>query len=189
MGWNLCTDKVHDYAWQVDVFNKDECKKIIQLQNTLEKCEAKTFSKIKNYYRQKTNLYWISVNNETIWIYKRLASSIFYLNEKYFQFDISAINESLQLTHYHGQGARYKKHIDRRLDMSVRKLTASIQLSEPTDYEGCDLKMYFEEEPTIAKRDIGSLTLYPSWALHEVSELKKGERHSLVCWVTGKQFL
>ena len=50
-------------------------------------------------------------------------------------------------------------------------------------------KMYFEEEPTIAKRDIGSLTLYPSWTLHEVSELKKGERHSLVCWVTGKQFL
>ena len=38
------------------------------------------------------------------------------------------------------------------------------------------------------KQGQGDLVLFPSYMLHEVKPVTKGERNSLVCWVTGKQF-
>ena len=34
----------------------------------------------------------------------------------------------------------------------------------------------------------GTLIMFPSYVLHEVKPVTKGERNSLVTWVTGNQF-
>jgi len=44
------------------------------------------------------------------------------------------------------------------------------------------LKIYLQ------KKEQGTLILFPSYTLHEVKPITKGERNSLVSWVTGKQF-
>ena len=38
------------------------------------------------------------------------------------------------------------------------------------------------------KKEQGTLILFPSYTLHEVKPVTKGERNSLVTWVTGKSF-
>ena len=38
------------------------------------------------------------------------------------------------------------------------------------------------------KKDQGALIAFPSYTLHEVMPVTKGERNSLVTWVTGKPF-
>ena len=38
------------------------------------------------------------------------------------------------------------------------------------------------------KNKQGDLILFPSYTLHEVKPVTKGERNSLVAWVTGKPF-
>jgi len=38
------------------------------------------------------------------------------------------------------------------------------------------------------KKEQGTLTIFPSFVLHKVTPVTKGERNSLVTWVTGKQF-
>ena len=91
-------------------------------------------------------------------------------------------------THYHKKGACYKKHVDRGHNRPVRKLSVSIQLTESSLYEGCNLLLYNEETPHICKREIGSATVFPSYTLHEVTELQQGERFALVTWVTGESF-
>lgn len=189
MSWDFKLDRVHNYAWQLNVFTEDECKKIIEIKKSIEKSKPITFAEHTVDYRLKTDIYWIQPNDTTAWIFKRLTDSILYLNDNFFKFNLFGFNSDLQLTHYHSKGAKYKKHIDRGLNTCVRKLTASIQLSESTSYKDCDLILYLDEKPTHVVRDIGSLTVYPSWVLHEVSELKKGERYSLVCWATGEQFI
>ena len=37
-------------------------------------------------------------------------------------------------------------------------------------------------------KEQGTLILFPSYILHEVKPITKGERNSLVTWVTGKPF-
>ena len=70
-------------------------------------------------------------------------------------------------------------------DGIVRKLSISIQLTDPTKYEG-DLNLYWSDAVTM-KKNKGSLFIFPSYMLHEVTPVTKGE-NSLVCWVNGPQF-
>ena len=110
------------------------------------------------------------------------------LNDRFFKFDIFRLNEGFQFTNYKAPGDKYGKHIDRSQNMIVRKLSLSIQLTDPKEYEGGELYIYEGDKGEKMKQGQGDLILFPSYMLHEVKPVTKGERNSLVCWVTGKQF-
>jgi PKHD-type hydroxylase len=75
------------------------------------------------------------------------------------------------------------------MNIPVRKLSISIQLTDPEEYEGGELKLYDgEEEGVLMDKTQGTLIIFPSYVLHEVMPVTKGTRNSLVTWVTGKQF-
>ena len=64
----------------------------------------------------------------------------------------------------------------------------SIQLTDPKNYEGGELILYNNEKGDIVNKEQGTLILFPSFILHEVTPITKGERNSLVSWVTGNNF-
>jgi PKHD-type hydroxylase len=74
------------------------------------------------------------------------------------------------------------------MNMPVRKLSISIQLTDPNEYEGGELYLYDDDKGTVMDKTQGTLILFPSYVLHEVVPVTKGTRNSLVTWVTGKQF-
>ena len=96
--------------------------------------------------------------------------------------------ESLQFTNYKEGKGFYKKHIDKLHNDTIRKLSLSIQLTDPNEYEGGDLLLYEDEKPQKMGRGKGTLVIFPSYMLHEVTKITKGERNSLVAWVTGDHF-
>ena len=74
--------------------------------------------------------------------------------------------------------------------MLFRSLSIVVQLSDPNDYDGCDLELLNmgEKRPTKMMRDRGTLIAFPSYTLHRVTPATRGVRNSLVAWVTGKPF-
>jgi PKHD-type hydroxylase len=74
------------------------------------------------------------------------------------------------------------------MNIPVRKLSISIQLTNPEEYEGGELYLYDDDKGTLMDKTQGTLIIFPSYVLHEVTPVTKGERNSLVTWVTGKQF-
>ncbi len=72
----------------------------------------------------------------------------------------------------------------------VRKLSFSLQLSEPHDYVGGDFEVKSEEkyenrEAWSRMRERGSFIIFPSATVHRVTPVVFGERRSLVGWVLG----
>ena len=65
----------------------------------------------------------------------------------------------------------------------VRKLSVSIQLTDPEEYEGGELYLYDGDKGTLMDKKQGTLILFPSYVLHEVMPVTKGERNSLVSGV------
>ena len=110
------------------------------------------------------------------------------MNDKYFKFDIFGVTEGLQFTSYKAPGDKYGKHVDRSLGTVVRKLSISIQLSDPQEYKGGELCFYDSAEKQLAPQNQGTFIIFPSFVQHEVMPITQGERHSLVCWITGKPF-
>jgi len=188
--WSFKVDNIHSYAWIESVFSKQECEKIIKLSKSLKEIKA-TVGVDKaslNETLRKTNISWIPFNQEYYWVYQKLTNASTYINENYFKFDLFGFGEQLQLTHYKSPDGFHKKHADRALNGQIRKLSLSIQLSNPNTYKGGDLLIHEGSEEQAMKRDQGTLIAFPSFIEHEVTKVTKGERYSLVGWITGNNF-
>jgi len=183
--WNLYLDKVYTYAYWEKAFTKEECKTIIDI--------AKNKGLIKGTTTGKTDarlskVSWLYSTDDLSWVFKKITDIVLNLNDRFFQFDIFGLNEGLQFTNYKAPSDKYKKHVDRAVDSVIRKLSLSIQLTDPKEYQGGELLLYENEKGIEMKKEQGTLILFPSYTLHEVKPVTKGERNSLVSWVTGKQF-
>jgi PKHD-type hydroxylase len=187
---NEC-DSIESCAYWKNAFSKEECEKIISLGVSLSLKEAKTFdqkfSLIKNEDRD-SYVSWIDREKESKWIYDRLQDIVFSLNDNFFKFDILGFGEKLQFTCYEAPSGKYGTHLDRLYDGRIRKLSLSVQLSDPDSYEGGDLVLHYSKNGKRSSREQGHLTLFPSYTLHEVEEVTQGTRYSLVAWITGKPF-
>jgi len=88
----------------------------------------------------------------------------------------------------------YKNHKNKNYEGKVRKLSMTLQLSDPSDYEGGDF--YFKyltnkgvvEEKVNGAKDKGTLIVFPSFVFHQVTPVTKGTRKSLVNWTLGYPF-
>jgi len=183
--WNFYLDRVNTYAYWEKAFTKEECEKIIKIAK--DKGLIKGTTKGKSDVRQ-SEICWLHSSDDLEWVFRRITDIVLNLNDRFFQFDIFGLNEGLQFTNYKAQSDKYGKHIDRALDNLIRKLSLSIQLTDPKEYKGGELFLYEDEKGTEMKKEQGTLILFPSYILHEVKPVTKGERNSLVSWVTGKQF-
>jgi PKHD-type hydroxylase len=184
--WNFELDKVHLYAFWNNAFSKEECQTIINIAKDKGLVKGTTMGESDV---RDSKISWLYPVDKMEFVFRRVTDIVLNLNEKYFKFDLFGLNEGFQFTNYEAPSGKYGKHIDRAINTSVRKLSISIQLTNPEDYEGGELKLYDgEEEGTVMDKAQGTLILFPSYVLHEVMPITKGERNSLVTWVTGKQF-
>jgi len=185
--WSFQLDNIPTFAYQENAFSKDECQSIIDLSEEylLKNATVKDnkISKIRD-----SKICWIMPELDTEWIFRRITDVVLDLNNKYFQFDISGLNEGLQFTKYIAPTGEYGKHIDRRANFIIRKLSLSVLLNDTKDYEGGELKFFEDDKGTDSTKKQGSLILFPSFVLHQVTPVTKGERNSLVAWVTGSNF-
>jgi len=68
----------------------------------------------------------------------------------------------------------------------VRKLSLTVNLSHPEDYEGGTLELDFHNQTHVfADCPRGSAVVFPSFIHHRISPIIKGTRKSAVMWVNG----
>lgn len=183
--WSFELDQVNLYAFWNNAFSKEECQTIIDIAKNKGLVKGKTKGESD---ARDSKISWLYPVDGMDWVFRRVTDITLNLNERFFKFDLFGINEGFQFTNYEAPSGKYGKHVDRGMNITVRKLSISIQLTDPEKYEGGELYLYDEDEGTLMDKTQGTLILFPSYVLHEVKPVIKGERNSLVTWVTGKQF-
>ena len=187
--WNFEVDQVNLYAFWNNAFSKEECQTIINIAKNKGLVKGTTFNDDKTKDVRDSKISWLYPVDGMDWVFRRVTDITLNLNERFFKFNLFGINEGFQFTNYEAPSGKYGKHVDRAMNIPVRKLSISIQLTNPEEYEGGELKLYDgEEDGIIMNKEQGTLVIFPSYVLHEVMPVTKGTRNSLVTWVTGKQF-
>src|SRR5262249_19759836 len=89
-----------------------------------------------------TETAWLEPTNDSRWLYAGMSAIVRTINEKYFQFELLGYADSFQYTIYRAQqGGHYAWHADHGAKTgSPRKLSLSLQLSDPGSYQGCNLE-------------------------------------------------
>jgi PKHD-type hydroxylase len=152
---------------------------------------------------RRSNIRWLTDN----WIYKEIFP---YINEanKNAEWNYDWVNsEAVQFTEY-GPNQFYDWHQDSFPEPYdgkerglpewyglIRKLSVTVTLSHPHEYEGGLLQFDLSnketgENITDCKEILekGSLVVFPSWLWHRVTPVTKGIRYSAVIWTLGKPF-
>lgn len=136
-----------------------------------------------------TQTSWFPQTAETKWIYDRMQGVARALNERAYKYDLRGFSEPFQYTVYQSaEGGHYDWHVDHGPLKVQRKLSMSVQLSDPGSYEGCDLQFVAGNKTETAPRDRGTVVAFPSYVLHRVTPITSGVRKSLVVWTTGPNF-
>ena len=132
---------------------------------------------------------WVPTDQDTNWIFQKLTDGILSINKEFYKYDLLYI-ENLQFTEYKADSNQYYgKHIDMMYkSFQTRKLSFSVQLTDPAMYRGGDFVYHHGRDPMYLPRTKGTALYFPSWALHEVLPVTEGTRHALVGWVVGPQF-
>jgi PKHD-type hydroxylase len=182
--WYLNKNKYENWAFVENFFSKEECESIIEI-GTRKMEVAGTGNGIISEIR-KSDVNHFRHNNENRWIFEKITDGILSVNQL-FNFDLTHFL-TIQFTRYETPEGWYKNHTDVGSEFSSRKLSLSIQLSDPSDYEGGELALQFGVNPLIIPKDRGLLVAFPSYVLHEVKPMTKGTRYSLVVWVDGPPF-
>jgi PKHD-type hydroxylase len=192
MAWLLKTDEIEQWAYWDDAFSPQECEiikniaaKKIKERATISGDEASP-GRIDTSIRNNS-VAWLDEEDQITFVYERLTNIVNSLNDKYFKFHLYGFCEKIQFTEYKAPGEFYKEHIDKMYGGVVRKLSVIVQLTDPEEYEGCDLNLNVGIINTMKKTQ-GSVIVFPSYVLHQVTPITKGTRHSLVAWLAGDPF-
>jgi len=180
-------------AWQ-GLFSREELDGIVKLGDglTMEKAELSVGGAGYENIRA-TQVAWVPRAPQTEVLYRRMEEAILHLNARFFHFDLSGL-AVFQYALYGGPGGgHFDWHKDYGRDpadpdQEPRKLTVSLQLSEASDYEGCDLQLRGGNQIDTAPRTRGSLVAFPANVLHQVTPIRKGTRRALVAWAVGPEF-
>ena len=174
------------------LFTPDQCNQIIasgraqkpqQAQVGMGKPGGGTDTK-----KRVTTISWIPFK-EMGHMYQDLNSFIQKANENHFGFADVRVTEQAQFTEY-PVGGFYDWHMDCDTHMGheppVRKISMTLLLNDPSEFEGGDLEIMGPGRSTPLKQ--GHAICFASFLNHRVQPVTKGMRQSLVVWFGGKAF-
>ena len=143
--------------------------------------------------RRSSSVSWINWDE---WIPGILYNMIYSANKEYFKYDITHFNSKIQSTIYTSENRdHYTWHVDNSTPslntdkQEERKLSISLILSGPDEYEGGELQFaYYKGFNASVRPQRGTAIIFPGWMPHRVRPVTKGKRISLVGWVDGPMF-
>ena len=189
-------------VWQTDVLPPSLCELLLSEQVHGDwgsgLIGAGSGSTVEDKSVRDATIHWLASEH---WLSVLMAAAVCAINDRFFYVEITD-QEAVQLTKYQ-VGGHYSWHYD-QLDCpyegdnhpewsgKIRKLSAILQLSDPTQYKGGDvlaqeaygriLNGYERGEDW--KRQ-GSLLVFPSTLQHCVAPVRAGVRVSAVLWTLG----
>lgn len=144
---------------------------------------------------RSSKIKWIPQNDEWSWLYDKLMQMAVEANDTLWHFDLTSAPEAIQYTEYHASdNGKYEWHQDiGPHDLSIRKVSITVQLSDDYDYDGGDLKFFMggetiEDNTIDAPRGIGTVVIFPSYMYHAVKPVTRGVRKSFVLWLGGGHY-
>ena len=174
---------------EAPLFNSEHCEKIIDFAKNFT-AEIGTLGGQSRQEEKTRNskIVWLREKQGAQPIFEKINEYVLTLNESIWKFNLTEIENSIQYTIYDSSKSHYDWHIDVSNQLaSRRKLSIVVQLSDPLDYEGGELRIQSTNLVTAGK-ERGNSIVFPSTLAHKVNPPTKGIRCSLVAWVCGAPF-
>lgn len=173
----------------------EEAKVMTKSKNDVIVCEEEPLGSVDLEVR-KSKIKMFNYDNDNQWIFEKLKNVGELVNNEFYRFDLTGFNY-FQFTEYdESYEGKYDFHIDIALgsdtpfgmQVAPRKLSMVLFLTDPNEYEGGQFEISMGNGYQCVEQKKGRVIAFPSWILHRVKPVTKGNRKSLVYWICGPKF-
>lgn len=150
-------------------------------------------------YSNNRDIAYVYPDDYSKWLFTYLSGAVQTANDSQYHFDIEFVTDPIHYVIYPepntiGETGELREEggfLDWHMDIGFqqvnrRKLACIVQLSDPSEYEGGQLQIWpgGSGETDIVKLDLqkGDVLVFPTFLLHRLSPVTKGERRALVYW-------
>jgi PKHD-type hydroxylase len=188
--------RLANYVYFENFLSEQECNKLIKAkQNDLQNAELGTGGQgIIDPKSRKTNVSFVENNSPVHDLIIRICDQICFASQKYYGRPATAF-EPIQYAEYE-KDMFFSWHVDcptaiDEIEICKRDISASLILNKKEEYTGGSLqfigpgavsknnKLIPEDA---VKQEQGTLIVFPSTMIHQVTKIKSGTRKSLVAW-------
>ena len=143
-----------------------------------------------SYESNNRDIAYITPMPYSKWLYDLLFPLALEANEKLFHFDIDIVTDPIHYVIYPEDGGHLDWHMDiGAYGVNKRKIAMTVQLSDPSEYEGGEFEIWFGgKQSIVVPREKGDVICFPSFCMHRVKPITKGQRKCLVFWSGGRPF-
>jgi len=140
----------------------------------------------------------MSPSHKEGWLFNRLWAILEEHNKKFYDYELDYIQPLQYSVYSSDSNGHYEWHqdwgsavFDTARPEICRKLSFTLQLSDPKDYEGGRLEINYGQDYATESgfyMEQGTLISFPSFMLHRVTPVARGVRKSLVGWCVGPDY-
>jgi hypothetical protein len=168
------------------LFTPEECRKITEIKG--EEIPPEVFEKNNKIILGETKTYpksrYIHFEKENGWVFEKLVPLVNETNNKYFNFNINILKD-LQILEFSGD-AYFDWHLDiGKGNLSTRKLTIIIFLSDLNDYQGGVVQWLHPHSFTV---EPGTIIFFPAFLPYRIWPVTSGSSSLMVAWADGPSF-
>jgi len=182
-------------------FDEEEVERITFFEKILNFEPQTTTGEMMNPDAEETQNYRVvngarfPLDENTQWLFDKIFHFTAQANYDLFLYDIEFLEPPSYLIYESfGDGSFYKPHRDTKLHEYQpydRKISATIFLSDPEEYEGGELLVDTgggqpKENWVKIKAKKGEICFFDSTMIHEVTPVTSGIRKVIVFWIHGK---
>lgn len=151
--------------------------------------EAKLGAGATHHAVRRSQVLFLGTEPRYRWLYERIWAAAQECNRLFFNVDVVTVEPNIQFARYDSSDRGfYDWHTDFSGYRPLRKISISIQLSRPEEYDGGDLELLFANPPERCEKARGTFIAFPSFVAHRVTPVTRGTRWSLVAWVLGSRW-
>jgi PKHD-type hydroxylase len=139
---------------------------------------------------RRSEVFWLEENPGSRPVFELIAQFVRQANDQVFHMDLQGFSEPFQIATYRASDSGfYGWHVDIGAGrLAHRKLSLVVPLTDPSEYEGGELQLFYDHEPTTVAMPLGRIVAFPSYVLHRVTPVTKGVRRTMAVWVSGPPY-
>jgi PKHD-type hydroxylase len=191
---------INDITYYSKAFGPQQIELLEELVKNYEFEKGKTgIQEYGNIDTDKTNnrdIAYLFPNPDTQGLYDYLEGFVNKANEDTYNFNLSYVTDPIHYVIYPEDGGHLTWHMDIGAGhVNNRKLAMTVQLSDPDEYEGGDFQIWMggegdtdTESIVTLSREKGDILIFPTYLMHRVTPITKGQRKALVFWTGGEPF-
>ena len=177
------------------LFTPEQTDKIISEGLKWEKRPAATYNALEtsnhDHAIRKGHVYSQPSNDMfNAWFRPILDQAIVHYLRKTYPIHIDFRKVEIQMADYQDVGDHFRPHRDSYIEQApgepTRKLSMSVELSEPDEYDGANVSFIDGQQNKFSPIGLkGDAYVFPSWYKHGVRPLVTGHRRALIAWYYG----